>query len=376
LLGSGAGNFYAKYPYYQSRSLDYTYFTNNDFYRSGHSHNDFIQFAAEYGIPGAGIMFAIFALVFITGFKYLKKQEKDKLLVIGMLSGITGLLIHAIFNFPFQIIPTTVVFYLFLSMLVFGEKEFSSREVPVTSPARTAGVALAVIFIAAAVIAVRALASDSYLRSAKEADYFKQPANAAGYAARAISITPWNEDELYFYGELLEKQDKKEESYRIFEKVYKINRTYWEAMPRVFQYYMEQGMKVRALEVGEEMFKMSPYAKKSIIALGYAYFINGRNDDAIKICEQGLKYYPDDSTLLDQVSGIYGSIGNYDKTIFYAQKAIEAEPDFSEPYYNMGLAYFKTKNYSEAEKMIKKMLVLEPNSDKGKNLLEAIKHAK
>ncbi len=174
----------------------------------------------------------------------------------------------------------------------------------------------------------------------------------------------------------MDKLGKKADADRSYEQVYKINKTYWEAMPQVFQYYMEQGMKVKALDVGEEMYKMSPYAKKSIIALAYAYFMNGKTGDAIRISEQGIKYYPDDSTILDQLSGIYGSAENYEKTLFYAQKAIEAEPGFSEPYYNAGLAYFKMKNYREAKKMIDKMLVLEPDSGKGKSLLEAIKNAK
>jgi len=376
MLGSGAGNFYTRYPYYQSRALDPSYFKGNDFYRSGHSHNDFIQFAAEYGIPAAGILYFIFVLIFITGFKYLAKQGQDKFVVMGMLSGISALLVHAFFNFPFQIIPTTIIFYLFIVMLTFREKEFSSREARVNGPAGAAMPAIAIVFVAAAVISLDSLASDSYLRSAKEADYFKQPQNAESYAARAVQISPWNEDEQYYYGQMLEKQGKMPEAYRAYEQTLKINNTYWEAMPMVFQYYIEQGMREKALELGEKMYKISPYSRKAILSYAYACFINGRTDDALKVCETGLAYYPDDSSLLDQVSGTYGSIGNYDKALFYAQKAMQAEPGFANPYYNAGLSYYKMGNLKDARIMVEKMLSLDPASEKGKSLLEAIKHGK
>ncbi len=68
--------------------------------------------------------------------------------------------------------------------MVFSEKEFSIKRISCYRGGKDCGRGLLMIFITAGVIAVRALASDSYLRSAKEADYFKQPENAAGYAAQ------------------------------------------------------------------------------------------------------------------------------------------------------------------------------------------------
>jgi len=99
LLGSGIGTFKMNYLFYQAE------FLKNNFYYLKYSgnakeaHNEYLQMATELGMVGLGIFLSIFIVFYSLIIKYFKKEESNqkKLIVFGLLMGITCFLIPSFF---------------------------------------------------------------------------------------------------------------------------------------------------------------------------------------------------------------------------------------------------------------------------------------
>jgi O-antigen ligase len=113
LTGCGYGN-------WKIESVKYEYGFYNDFNYSKHVHNDFLQMAAEAGIP-AGILFLsifLFALIYTIKVVRSDASQEIKLLSIISLMALAGYFTDATFNFPAERPVMQVYFAFFLALNV------------------------------------------------------------------------------------------------------------------------------------------------------------------------------------------------------------------------------------------------------------------
>ncbi len=113
LTGCGYGN-------WKIESVKYEYGFYNDFNYSKHVHNDFLQIAAEAGIP-AGILFLsifLFALIFTVRVLLSEVNQEIKLLSIISFMALAGYFTDATFNFPAERPIMQVYFAFFLGLNV------------------------------------------------------------------------------------------------------------------------------------------------------------------------------------------------------------------------------------------------------------------
>ena len=113
-LGVGAGNWkMAIIPYYH---LNF----GSEYQNWGRPHNDFLWVLTEKGILGFVLFISLFGILFYYGFKLLF-AEKDKnrlLLIVLMLSGITGYLFVSLFTFPLERINHQVYLVLMMAVVI------------------------------------------------------------------------------------------------------------------------------------------------------------------------------------------------------------------------------------------------------------------
>lgn len=369
LLGSGAGNFPGKYSYYQSKSLDASYFTDSEYYKTGHAHNDFLQFIAEYGAIGAGFMFLFVGLIFYKGIRALKRDAENKYLTAGVIAATAGLVTHGMFNFPFIIIPTTAVFYSLIAAVLVTQDDYDFEERDIApGPA----LAAAAFFVIPAVITVLALASNMYLRKAKENDYFKKPGPALQYAESALLMNPWNEENFYTHGLLAEKAGDSEAAFTDYKKVYQMNPGNWEANVGLYNYYAAKVMSAEAHATGENMYRISPYAIRAIMSAGYGNYLNRTYDRAVEIYIRALKDRPGYYEILYHLSAVYGALGDTQKAVMYAEQAVAASKDNQGAYYNMAVAYYKSGDKAKAIAVLKTFLKEHPGDQRALELLKAV----
>jgi O-antigen ligase len=104
ILGWGLGTFPVVYPSYR------TFYSN---LLVNEAHNDFLQVLTETGITGFAIMVAFIVLLYRTGLRRVQLWRKELRagMVLAALVGCTGLLLHALFDFNFQIPANAALFF-------------------------------------------------------------------------------------------------------------------------------------------------------------------------------------------------------------------------------------------------------------------------
>ena len=72
------------------------------------------------------------------------------------------------------------------------------------------------------------------------------------------------------------------------------------------------------------------------------------------------------------MSACYGALGNVQKTLFYADRAIAIDPAFIDAYYNRAVAYYRMKDMKAAKENLNKILSMSPADERAKGLLKVI----
>ena len=103
LLGTGLGTYPWASLHYQSHKLNYRY---------EHAHNDYLEFAADLGIPAAVLLFAGLWCLAIRAARaaFLLKRTNDRVLAAGCGGAMVALLTHATADFNLQIPANAFLF--------------------------------------------------------------------------------------------------------------------------------------------------------------------------------------------------------------------------------------------------------------------------
>jgi O-antigen ligase len=103
LLGTGLGTYSWSSRHYQSSFLGSIY---------GHAHNDYLEFAADIGIPAAVLLFgSLWVLVArVARRAHLLRRSRDKIVAAGCAGAMAAILIHGITDFNLQIPSNAFIF--------------------------------------------------------------------------------------------------------------------------------------------------------------------------------------------------------------------------------------------------------------------------
>ncbi|HET9431946.1 MAG TPA: O-antigen ligase family protein, partial [Chitinophagaceae bacterium] len=120
LMGSGFGN-------WKLVSIPYEKTYVNDFYVTYHVHNDFLEMAAELGIPGGLLYIGMFVLAALYLLKTIFSGASEQIKIISLLSLMIlgGYFTDAFFNFPME--RPVMQFYFALVLGLSINSRFSSR---------------------------------------------------------------------------------------------------------------------------------------------------------------------------------------------------------------------------------------------------------
>ena len=135
------------------------------------------------------------------------------------------------------------------------------------------------------------------------------------------------------------------------------------------EFYFKEGYRLQmngdlegAIGAYTRSIEMYPTAEAHTF-LGWAYSFQGRVDEAIKECEMAIQIDPDFGNPYNDIGVYLIEKGEYDEAIPWLQKAMEAkryEPRHY-PHMNMGRVLVRKGQYQEAIRELKKALAIEPN---------------
>ena len=367
MLGTGAGNFPVVYSYYQSKSLDPEMYKKAEFFQSAHAHNDYLQIAAEYGIPGAGAFLLILFVV-------MRIKTGGDIRGYAVKAGFGGLLLHAVFNFPFLIIPTISMFFALAAYLASGggNGSFISKRRRLPAPVIYTGVFTAVL---AAALSTHIIIGDSYLRKARESMYFKTPQTALEYMKRATDIKPGDYEYYITKAGIFSELGQGRNAHNSYRRALELNSGSWIAAGEVFRYDLAADEYDEAEKNAKKLYGMSPYSKGAITSYGYALYLNGKYEEAVKIYKKGMGYFSEDYDMLYHLSAVYGAMGETQKAKEFAENAVRVNPEDPGAYYNLAVAVFKEGDIHGAEGVIKDALEKFPDEKRLLGLKEAVKNA-
>jgi tetratricopeptide (TPR) repeat protein len=135
------------------------------------------------------------------------------------------------------------------------------------------------------------------------------------------------------------------------------------------EFYFKEGYRLQmngdlegAIAAYKRSIELYPTAEAHTF-LGWAYSFQGRIDEAIKECETAIQIDPDFGNPYNDIGVYLIEKGEYDEAIPWLQKAMGAkryEPRHY-PHMNMGRVLVRKGKYQEALRQLKKALAIEPN---------------
>ena len=135
------------------------------------------------------------------------------------------------------------------------------------------------------------------------------------------------------------------------------------------EFYLKEGYRLQmggdlegAIGAYKRSIELYPMAEAHTF-LGWAYSFQGRIDEAIKECETAIQIDPDFGNPYNDIGVYLIEKGEYDEAIPWLEKAMVAkryEPRHY-PHMNMGRVLVRKGQYQEAIRELKKALAIEPN---------------
>jgi O-antigen ligase len=101
--GTGPGSFEDAYTLVQTAHLDK---------RTDHAHNDYLEFAEEWGIPSAALLFALVGWILVRGVSeyWHGRPSEECMILLGCCGGVLALLVHSIADFNLHIPANALLF--------------------------------------------------------------------------------------------------------------------------------------------------------------------------------------------------------------------------------------------------------------------------
>src|ERR1700691_2589251 len=134
----------------------------------------------------------------------------------------------------------------------------------------------------------------------------------------------------------------------------------WEILQDAYQAQLE-GDYDRAVEHYQSSLELHPTAE-AYTFLGWSYHFQVRIDDAIAECKRAIEVDPEFGNPYNDIGAYLIGLGRFDDAIPWLEQALAAkryEPRHF-PYYNLGRAYMAKGMINRANELFRKSLEIEP----------------
>jgi tetratricopeptide (TPR) repeat protein len=147
----------------------------------------------------------------------------------------------------------------------------------------------------------------------------------------------------------------------------------WEVLQDAYQAQME-GDYERAVELYQSSLELYPTAEAHTF-LGWTYHFQGKIDEAIAECKRAIELDPEFGNPYNDIGAYLIELGRYEEAVSWLERAIEArryEPRHF-PHYNLGRAYLGQEMYARAMRCFQQALQIEPRYSAARQALESLR---
>lgn len=314
LFGSGLGTFPLHYLDYQAnflqRNPDYLIFWG----KAGETHNEYLQILAEMGIIGLLFFLLIIIIFYKTNLNLIKKigTINGKIIIVGLISGVTVTLIHSIFSFPFHIPAVGAAFWFIIGITTVSADIFYEKS------------------------------KDKKITDCKKISFYSTK-NKKHYKLIKITLIILILILMTIVMNIFVIKPYRAELYLYQGRRWLSDEDYKNALP-VISYAQE----------------LNPHNGRILHALGATYYNLNKYNQAIYYLQEAKKYIIDVNTFY--ILGLsYSQLNMFKEAEEEFKQTIYLNPKFTEGYHYLGLLYFSQEDYDSAIKQWNKILEIEPD---------------
>jgi O-antigen ligase/Flp pilus assembly protein TadD len=303
--GIGMGNFDIQYPLYATSGPEVGRWApvDREFVRLRHAHNDYLEIAAETGLPGIASFLAMVTVFFVmvakTFFRLEERGDREgRLGLMALLMGQVAFLVSCLFGFPFRM-PATCLFF-WMTM---------------------------------------ALASCLYLEARAEKTSREGAAVRAKEVPRRIYRVPRATGNALIVVSGLFCISVMVLSYR------SVQADSYELLGQAHKY---AGQMEEALACYVESSRYNPYAFHPHAQAAFVAWQLKRFDVAYREAKEGLAYHPNDILANLIFGNALTERGRWEEAIFFYRNVVSLKPDYAEGHNNLAVAYLTTGDVEKA----------------------------
>ena len=345
LRGAGLSNFHVYYPAATTTGHPDPELRLNR--SADQAHNDFIQIITELGVPALIFIFPALVVLLGSGIRLVffgNHPLKERITALALLAGIVGILVNALFSFPFYRALPPLYFAVYSGVLMaMADGRFATQRGKAVGNRAAGGKILGPLLaeprfrtglwitwgLAAAIwIAVqgRHVAADHFFK--REMIALTQEKNfkeVVIWGSKAVSWNPWQMEAKQFLGRAFMRTGNLEKAEQLLSDVHR-------ALPHSTSLLFDLGECYRELkeyQQAQEHFlhalKILPRNGELNGALGRVHLAQGNMEDAFRYFEKAIEAMPENGFYLFQLGHAAQAIGRSQR----AQEAFRQSLKFS-----------------------------------------------
>ena len=146
-----------------------------------------------------------------------------------------------------------------------------------------------------------------------------------------------------------------------------------ELFQKAYQLQMQGDLEL-AVELYKRSIEVQPTAE-AYTFLGWTYRFQGRLEDAIQECRKAIEVDPDFGNPYNDIGSYLIELGKPDEAIEWLEKAVASRryDAYHYPWYNLGRVYMAKEMFNRARECFEEALDIQPDYDLAQQALDRVK---
>lgn len=391
--GFGTGSFKYEFPRKQIIGLEFPQAQFHSYNYSEHAHFELLQLGAELGLIGVVLFLAgllVWLARWIRGLRSLATEGAHEEWWLQLMLGTTlaGGLGYSVVNFPFQIVPTALLWWTVLGIslgrLERGLPSPSRQGVEVGGAARSgqavpgpfAIAAAAVVILvgaAGAVTTAADLVGSGYLHEVHGNIELKNYRAAKGWFELGMRMTPYDYRLPKWVARIAAVEGDTVLAERMLAIRQRVHPRLADALDDRAQAYRQAGQRDAALGYFLDLVRIAPnYVSAWSSYLGPIYFERKEYDKAADAFRQGVKYQDNNAPAWHNLASALGTMKRYQEALEADEAAIQRDPAFPEAYIGAALSAKMLGQRDRAVAIAQRGATIAPNDPRFARLIQQI----
>jgi len=366
--GVGLGDYYATSPLYWS-GYHRRMFVEEDKVTK-RVHNDFLETAAETGIPGLAAFLLVLTVVgFLLGRQIVREQDfGSRAVLAGVGASLAGVSVQSLFTFSLQNASSALIFWALIGVaggMIRSEagdhhESVSSIDREFTLSTRVLLCALAAVCVCMVPLRFRAIGADYRVRAAQallDRDKFEE---AAAELDRAMSLDPFNFDALYKRSVAAAAVGQYQQEQWGYRKCLRLRPNDVLTLTSLGAALLRGNRVEEAIPYFKKALSLAPSHSGARAALASCYLIAGRRREAADELRIANNYHPRDGQVSLDLARCYRDLGATQDAISQYEKTLSIDAGNAAAALELGDLYLTMGNHAEATDLLERVLLLNP----------------